>query len=156
QLPLKAFPSKCCSSCVRLMVRSVTEKANCSASGVTTSSATALPNLTSYGCADMDTKTKAQATTKQVKPRSFAAQLIITTSCAWLYIPVHPVMKDGEVRLIAVVPAILAFCMAFDLGCRLVLHLARFLDWLSTRQPSGKEGTAHFAAYEDIKRELKK
>jgi len=81
---------------------------------------------------------------------------ILAGLCGWGYTQTQPLVAYGELQLLP------ALCggIGFVLGMRVLpvglVQCAAFLDWLSSHNPSGKEGTAEWGKFKDVKPELEK
>lgn len=81
-------------------------------------------------------------------------RIIITGLLYWTAYMSSPLMADGEVAPIAAVFYALAALGCLGLLQSFLMMLARFLEWLSSHQSSGKEGTSKWAKPKDLKSEL--
>lgn len=88
------------------------------------------------------------------KAEHFPSLMIISGLLAWGGYQSGPLYVGSAVQWL---PAILYFFTAI-FALRIVIqslsYLAVFLEWLSAHQPTGKDGTAKWASFKDLKKEL--
>lgn len=81
-------------------------------------------------------------------------RIIITGLLCWAAYYNSPLITDGEIKPIAA-----GFYSLAALGClgllqTILITIAQLLEWVSAHQASGKEGTAKWASFKDMKSEL--
>tara|TARA_X000000950_G_scaffold232643_1_gene281723 strand:- start:5103 stop:6857 length:1755 start_codon:yes stop_codon:yes gene_type:complete len=84
----------------------------------------------------------------------FPSLLIITGLLSWGSYQTGELYIGGELQWL---PAVLyGFTALFALRAfiQLLNYLAIFLEWMSAHQPTGKDGTAKWASFKDLKKEL--
>lgn len=85
---------------------------------------------------------------------SFAGHLLLTGFLLWLQTKIGPSVVENEIRPLATLVALWAFFCLLGLLIRLLEFAVRFLQWLSTRTPTGKNGTAAWAKIKELKSEF--
>jgi type IV secretion system protein VirD4 len=86
--------------------------------------------------------------------RNAFERIIITGLLCWAAYMSSPLMVESEIMPIAAVFYSLAALGCLGLLQSFLMMLARFLEWVSSHQASGKEGTSKWATFKDLKSEL--
>ncbi len=89
----------------------------------------------------------------QARPSLFAIAGL-TGGLVWVSIQLGPPVVGGEIRPWAALVMVLAAAGCLRLVIRSLELMAGFLDWVSTHQPTGKEGTARWGRYRELRTEL--
>lgn len=84
----------------------------------------------------------------------FPSLVIVSGLLFWGSLQVGPLFVGDNIQWLAALFYSLTALMFLRVTVQLLKFLARFLDWLSTYQPTGKNGTANWASLKDLKKEL--
>lgn len=90
----------------------------------------------------------------QASKPSFLVQVILLGLCVGFYLQTAPAVVQGHIRWIPAFFAVLAGLLGVQLVTQCFLLLARYAEWLSSHQSSGKSGSAKWATVKEIKPEL--
>jgi len=74
----------------------------------------------------------------------------------WSFLQTQPLVAYGQLQLLPAVCGGTGFVLVMRVLPVGLVQCAVFLDWLSSHNPSGKEGTASWGKFKDIKPELEK
>ncbi|MEW8052900.1 MAG: type IV secretory system conjugative DNA transfer family protein [Candidatus Thiodiazotropha sp.] len=88
------------------------------------------------------------------EPMSLTGRLILTGLLAWGAVRSGPPMIGDQWQPLSAALHGLTFLVGFPLIGIALKSFAHLLDWTSAHTPTGKDGTARWAKWQDIKREL--
>ena len=80
--------------------------------------------------------------------------LIISGLLAWGGYQAGPLYVRDELQWLPAILYAVTALLALRIVVQLLNYLAIFLEWLSAHQPTGKDGTAKWASFKDLKKEL--
>ena len=80
--------------------------------------------------------------------------VIMTALLIWAALEFGPVLDDGEIRILPAIAAALAAMGCINLLIALLSMAVRVIDYASAHSASGKEGTAMWERFREIKKEL--
>ena len=86
----------------------------------------------------------------------FPSLLIISGLLAWGSYQAGSLYIGSELQWLPAILYVLTVLFALRIIIQLLNYLAIFLEWLSAHQPTGKDGTAKWASFKDLKKELSK
>ena len=85
---------------------------------------------------------------------NLAGLMLITGLMGWATLQLGPLFVGGQIQILPAVTGAVAAMGALRVVVACLNLLARFLDWRSSHSATGKEGTARWGKFKDLKSEL--
>ncbi|MDT0499174.1 hypothetical protein RM530_17665 [Algiphilus sp. W345] len=92
---------------------------------------------------------------RQPAPSSIA-QAIVCGLCGWLGLQNLPLIQGGDIRWLPAMLFAVSAMAGIALTSRILLIVARLLDWLAAQQPKDRKNSVEWARFKDLKPEISK